>query len=158
MIEHIPLALSSLKAAKDIITTIKDVRDFDKIATATAELKERLIEAIDNILASKEQLLAFHERISDLEKENNHLKDWSIEKSQYEPKQVVSGVFVEIIKNYKGSFEQAYKLCDNCFNKTIFSPLQQSKKPNSIRILTCPNGCPPIEFHRYLENPEKSDE
>ena len=67
MLEYIPSALSSLKAAKDIITTIQDLRDFDKIMTATSELKERLIESIDNVLASKEQLLTFHERISELE-------------------------------------------------------------------------------------------
>jgi hypothetical protein len=148
MIEHIPLALSSLKAAKDIITTIQELKDIDKIMNATIELKERLIESIDNVLASKEQLLTIHERMMELEKENNRLKDWSSEKEKYEQRQIGNGVFVYIDKNFVGMAEKAHKLCCNCFdNKNIKSTLQQSDEPNRLVGLTCPNGCPKLVFY-----------
>ena len=39
MFEYIPLAISSITSAKNIATTILELRDFDKITTATMELK-----------------------------------------------------------------------------------------------------------------------
>ena len=108
MIEYIPSALSSLKAAKDIITTIQELRDFDKITTATTELKERLIDTIDSVLASKEQLLTFQEKITELEKENNRLKDWSAEKAQYSLKQIAISNFAYIHNDFVGKFEQSF--------------------------------------------------
>lgn len=153
MIEYIPSALSSLKAAKDLITTIQELRDFDKIITATTELKERLIETIDSVLASKEQLLTFQERITELEKENNRLKDWSAEKERYSWRQISDGVFACVENDFKGNLQDARKLCCNCFDKTIKSTLQQSrdfKKGMGTHItLVCPNGCPSLEFAYY---------
>ncbi|MBI5048127.1 MAG: hypothetical protein HZB54_04170 [Deltaproteobacteria bacterium] len=156
MIEYLPSAISSLKAAKDIIIAIQELRDIDKIKTATSEVKERLIETIDSVLASKEQLLSFQTKISDLEKECNRLKDWSIEREQYSCKQIGDGVFAFINSDFKGNFQDARKLCCNCFDKTIKSTLQQSNEfkqgMGRITTLTCPNGCPKLEFTFYASN------
>jgi len=150
MLEYIPSALSSLKAAKDIITTLQDLRDFDKITTATTELKERLIEAIDNVLASKEQLLTFDKKISELEKENERLKDWIIEKEKYAPKAIAQGIFAYMDKDFKGLPENEYKLCCGCFEKKVKSPLQVAHVGN-IMQLVCLNGCPAIPFHYFIQ-------
>lgn len=150
MLEYIPLALSNLRAAKDIITTLQDLRDFEKITTATTELKERLIEAIDNVLASKEQLLTFDKRISELEKENNQLKDWSLEKEKYAAKAIAQGIFAYMDKDFKGLPENEYKLCCGCFEKKIKSPLQVAHIAQ-IMQLVCLNGCPPITFHNFIQ-------
>lgn len=151
MIEHIPLALSSLKAAKEIITTIQDLRDFGKIFTATSELKERLIESIDGVLATKEQLLSFQNRITDLEKENNHLKDWTAEKKQWSLRQVGHGNFAYVRNDFMGNLQQAQKLCCNCFDKTIRSTLQERKIPVGMKVsLVCSNHCPELIFDCYI--------
>jgi hypothetical protein len=143
MIEHIPAALTSLKAAKDMLLTMRDLRDFVKISEATTEIKERLIEAIDSVLASKEQLLTFDKKISELEEENKRLKDWSLEKEKYVPKPICQGVFAHIDKDFKGNPENEYKLCSGCFEKNVKSPLQVSH-PGNMTVLVCPNGCPTI--------------
>lgn len=153
MIEYLPSAISSLKAAKEIITTIQELRDFNKITTATTELKERLIETIDSVLAGKEQLLLLQTKISDLEKECNRLKDWSAEKKQYSWRQIADGVSAYVENNFKGNFQDTRKLCCNCFDKTIKSTLQQSNELKQgmgrIITLTCPKGCPKLEFTHY---------
>jgi|GEM_PF-2807543 len=83
MIEYLSSAITNLKAAKDTITTIQSLRDSAKINEATTELRECLIEVGDRVFASQEQVLSLQAKISNLEKENNHLKDWSLEKVNY---------------------------------------------------------------------------
>ena len=150
MLEYIPLALSNLKAAKDIITTIQDLRDFEKITTATTELKERLIATIDNVLASKDQLLTFDKRITELEQENNRLKDWSLEKEKYGLKTIAQGIFAYMYKDFIGLPQNEYKLCCGCFEKNMKSPLQEANEGNGRMQLICLNGCPPIPFQYYI--------
>lgn len=128
MIEYLPLALSSLKTAKDIVATFQDLRDYDKIVSATIELKERLAETIDHIISEKERVSALKERISDLEKENERLKDWSAEKGQYERKAIAKGVFAYMAEGFKGLPQNEYKLCCGCFDKSVKSPLQQGAR------------------------------
>jgi len=155
MIEYIPLAISSLNAAKDIASGLLHLRDFDKITSATMELKGHLVQTYDHIISEKERVLVLQSQISELKKECVRLKDWSAEKEKYECRQIAHGVFVQIDKTCQGNFEQAHKLCCNCFNKTIKATLQQSTefKPHvgRIKTLTCPNGCPALEFSDYIK-------
>lgn len=152
MIENIPLALTSLKAAKDIITTIRDLRDFTKIAEATSQLNERLIEAGERLLAEQEQLFTLQKRVFELEKENDRLKDWSVEKENYTTKPITQGVLAYINKDFIGDPQNEYKLCCGCFEKGIKSPLQQNTQAGGlVKKLVCANGCPPIEFDNFLE-------
>lgn len=152
MLEYLPSAISSLRAAKDIITTIQELRDFDKIMIATTELKERLIETIDGVLAGREQLLALQTKISDLEKECNRLKDWSAEKEKYSLRQITSGNFAYIENDFKGKLKDARKLCCNCFDKTIKSTLQRRDIREGRKIsLICPNGCPELIFYCFID-------
>jgi hypothetical protein len=150
MIEYLPLAITSIKAAKEIATSMLELRDLNKIKTATSELNERLIEAIDSILATKEQFLAFQARITEVEKENDRLKDWSEEKNRYTRRPIAVGVFAYIETNFVGLLENAHKYCCNCFDKTSKSTLQQSgqKLP---KALVCPNGCPPLQVFHYID-------
>jgi hypothetical protein len=157
MFEYIPVALTNLKAAKDILMTIQDLRDFDKITTATKEIKERLIETIDSVLATKEQFLTFQDKITELEKENARLKEWFLEKQRYERRQIAPGVFTQVEKDFTGELETAHKLCQNCFNKAIPSTLQQERNIK-IRhyVLVCPNGCPSLTFKYYIDQIEEA--
>ena len=152
MFEYIPLAISSITTAKNIATTILELRDFDKIATATMELKGCLIQTYDFIISEKDRSLTLQTRISELEKECNRLKDWSTEKEKYSRMEIATGVFAYIENNFVGNTENAHKYCCNCFDKTIKSTLQQGdiiKSSFGLRKLVCPNGCPPLELRKY---------
>ena len=152
MLEYLSQAITSLTAAKNIATTLLELRDFDKLTTATIELKGHLVQTYDYIISEKERVLTLQAKISELEKECNRLKDWSTEKEQYTRKQIANGVFAYIENNFKGDFQDAHKLCCNCFNKTVKSTLQQGIKRTHIRLITlvCPNGCPELEFISYI--------
>jgi hypothetical protein len=152
MLEYLSQAITSLTAAKNIATTLLELRDFDKLTTATIELKGHLVQTYDHIISEKERVLTLQAKISELEKECIRLKDWSTEKEQYTRKQIANGVFAYIENNFKGDFQGAHKLCCNCFNKTVKSTLQQGIKRTHIRLITlvCPNGCPELEFISYI--------
>ena len=117
MLEYLSQAITSLTAAKNIATTLLKLRDFDKLTTATIELKDHLVQAYDYVISEKERVLTLQAKISELEKECNRLKDWSTEKEQYTRKQIANGVFAYVVNNFKGDFQDAHKLCCNCFSK-----------------------------------------
>lgn len=150
MIEYIPLAISSLTAAKNLVSTILELRDFDKITSATMELKGYLIQTYDHIISEKERVLSLQERISELENECNRLKDWSAEKEKYTRRQIALGVFAEMAKDYDGLLREAHKFCCNCFEKNMPATLQRNQNKSSY-FLACPNGCPPLEFREYMD-------
>ncbi len=155
MIESIPVALTSLKAATDIISSLLKLREFNNHAGEIAQLLNHIIQANTTIISVQQDHSSLTAKVQELEKECVRLKDWSAEKDQYERRNIGPGVFAYILKGYKDEFEKAHKFCCNCFDKTIKSTLQQSednKGRGRFNILTCPNGCPKIEFHYYLEN------
>jgi hypothetical protein len=151
MVEYLAPAIASLKAAKDIASTLLDLRDIDKITTATIDLKSRLVQTYDYIISEKERALALQDRVSKLEKECDRLKDWSADREKYSRRQIGTGVFTYIDSPCQGELQNAHKLCCNCFDKTIKSTLQQSHGHSRSIILTCPNGCPPLQFYYYSD-------
>jgi len=126
----ISAALVSLKTAKDIASALLEIRDIDKITSNAIELKECIIKAYDLVIAEQEQLSILQKRIADIEKENERLKDWSVEKNQYTRKSVAMGVFAYMAKDFKGLPQNEYKLCCGCFEKDMKSPLQQNARTN----------------------------
>lgn len=150
MLEYIPLAISSLTAAKNIASSLLELRDFDKIASATMELKGHLIQTYDHIISEKERVLSLQERISELEKECARLKEWGTEKEKYSRRQIALGVFTYVDKNYEGRLNECHKYCANCFEKGIPSTLQRNQRMHGY-FLECPKGCPPLAFREYID-------
>lgn len=156
MIEHLPLAISSLNAAKEVASALVGIRDFDKISSATIELKSHILKTYDHILSEKERISALQAKIDELEKECSRLKDWSTEKEQYSLREVGSGNFAYVRKDFTGNLAQAQKLCCNCYDKTIKSTLQQRPMPVRTLALVCPNKCPELFFSHYISYAEAS--
>ncbi len=151
MIEYLPLAISSLNAAKNITTTLLELRDFNKVTTATMELKSHLIQTYDHIISEKDRVSALQSKIDKLEKECSRLKDWSAEKEQWSWREIGQGNFAYVRKDFHDNFEHAQKLCCGCYEKTIKSTLQQRKIIVGRQIsLICPNHCPELIFDCYI--------
>lgn len=156
MIQEITSSITSLKEAKNIISTLLGIRDFAKYAPQINELNKQIIEAYDIIFAGKEHISSLIAKIAELEKECIRLKDWSTEKEQYERREIALGNFAYIDKKHTGSFESAHKLCCNCFDQTIPSTLQQTVLPPTFGItqiiLNCSNrNCGArLIFNRYI--------
>ena len=149
MIEYLPQAISSLSAAKNIISALLELRDFNKLSSTVAEINNHIIKAQNLIFTEQEQRSLLTAKIQALEKECMRLKDWSAEKEQYSRKQIAVGIFAYVENNHVGNTESAHKLCCNCFYKNIKSTLQQSREPERMIGLVCPNGCPKLVFTHY---------
>jgi hypothetical protein len=151
MLEYIPLALASLKNAKDISSSLLELRDFQKYATKLIELQNHIIKANSMVLSEQDARFLMASKIQELENECMRLKDWSADKEKYVRRNIGFGNFAYVEICHKGELQEAHKLCCNCFDKTVKSTLQQTYGHSRSIILTCPNGCPSLEFYYYMD-------
>lgn len=155
MIEYLPQALASLGAAANIVSSLVSLRDFSQYAVQFTQLQGHIIQANSHILSEQAAHTLLTTKIQELEKEIMRLKDWSAEKEHYSKREISNGIFAYIENSFMGELEHAHKLCCHCFDKTIKSTLQQRDmfvpKQGRIRSLICPNGCPDLMFHGYIQ-------
>jgi len=153
MIEYLPQALSSLSVAISIGKSLISIHDTTRAQEQFMKFNEAIIDAQNKIISARNEHSLMASKIQELEKECVRLKDWSAEKKNYVLKQIAPGVFAYIEKGTVTSFSDAHKLCCNCFGKTIKSTLQQGEVKTHARMisLTCPNGCPQLQFRYYNE-------
>lgn len=160
MIEYLPQAISSLSAAKTIISSLLELRDINQINSKAIELQNQILTAHEKIFAAQQQQSLLTARIQELEKECMSLKDWSAEKERYDHKQIATGIFAYVDNKHIGNTESAHKLCCNCFGKNVKSTLQQGSDflegMGRIKTLICPNGCPRLEFTHYISSSPRS--
>jgi len=147
MFEHLPQAIVSLSAASNIAKSMLELRDFTQINSKVIELQREIISAQDKVLSSQREQDLLIAKIQELEKECTRLKDWSVEKEDYLLKEIASGVFAYIEKNYEGSLQSANKLCANCFEQRTKSILQYESLG---KLLMCPRCSSMIAGIKYL--------
>jgi hypothetical protein len=150
MLEHLPQALSSLGAASTIAKTMLELRDFQHLNNKVIELQQIIISAQKQVLSGQGEQTALAAKVNELEKECARLKDWSSEQKRYTCREIGEGVFAYLANDSAGNLQSAHKLCCNCFDSNIKSTLQQSREPQRMIGLVCPNGCPKLVFTHYL--------
>lgn len=148
MIEYLAQAIVSLNAASNIAKSILELRDVAQINTKVIEFQNEIMSAQDKVRSSQREQDLLLEKIQELEKECKQLKDWNIEKEHYEIKEISSGVFAFIEKNYEGSLQSARKLCTTCFEQRTKSILQYESLG---KLLTCPRCSSMIAGIKYLD-------
>lgn len=151
MIEYLPQAISSLTSARTLAKSFLELCDLNQINSKVVELQNVIMAAQEKVFSAQEQKSLLAKKIQELEKEYVRLKDWSAEKEKYSCKNVAPGVFAYIRNDATGPFENAHKLCCNCFDGSVKSTLQQSEIRINKRMikLACPKGCPEIIFSQY---------
>ncbi|MEI6705584.1 MAG: hypothetical protein WCK96_00445 [Methylococcales bacterium] len=128
-----------------------EVLTFDiKINSKVIELQREIISAQDKVLSNQREQDLLLAKIQELEKEFTRFKDWNIEKESYVLKEIASGVFAYIEKNYDGSFQSASKLCTNCFEQQAKSIFQYESLGE---LLMCPRCNSMIAGIKYLNVP-----
>lgn len=150
MLDLLPQALSHLGAATTIAKSLLGLHDAALISGKVIELTSSIISAQQQVLAAQSETALLSSRIKDLETECARLKDWTDQRNRYTRRQVGDGVFAYVEDLFEGNFEAAHKPCCNCFDKAVQSTLQQSRDPERMRGLVCPNGCPKVVFTHYL--------
>jgi len=152
MLEYLPQAITSLSAAGNIAKTLIGIRDENLLNSKVIELQRCIIEAQSQVLSGQSEQAASAKKIEALEAEITRLKDWSSEREKYVLTQIGFSAFAYVPKDFTGKFWDAVKLCSNCFEKGIKSILQNNVKSQGRDIhLVCPNRCPELTFHYFLE-------
>lgn len=152
MIEHLPLALTSLKSALSIGKTLVEINDATKSQDQLIEFNNAIIDAQSQIISAQSERTTLVANIQELENEINRLKAWDAEREKYVRKELASGIFAYIENNYEGDLMSAHKYCCNCFDNYNKSTLQQFYVREGRKLgLSCHNGCPDLVFRNYIE-------
>lgn len=134
---------------------IADAVDATKRNALLIDFQQATISAFGQLAALQMENARLQSEKLAAEQECMRLKDWSADKVGYSTRQVADGVFAEVKNDHSGDLQAAHKLCTNCFSKSVKSLLQQSvempARGGRGLSLSCPNGCPKLNFHYYLE-------
>lgn len=155
MLEYLPQALTSLSTALTIGKSLVETSDTTKRQDLLMQFNSAIIDAQSKIMSFQEEKSVLKDKIEELENECKHLKSWDAEREKYTSREIAFGVFAYIEKNYEGHLGNAHKYCYNCFDNYKKSTLQHAadhkQNRGNISTLTCPNGCPRLEFSHYKE-------
>lgn len=151
MIAEITSAIQSVKILGDLLKAAHELRNYNDFVTAIYEVNSKLVQALSAFTEAQDRISTLTAEKNKFEQECIRLKDWSAERERYTRKQVGSGVFAYVENSHIGKTEGAHKYCCNCFDKIIKSTLQQSREPEVMIGLVCPNGCPKLVFTHYLD-------
>lgn len=135
---EISTAITSIKTATEIVKGIialnKDV-----------EIKQKADDLLDVIISLKFMIIDLQSKYneitktkSDIEKKYMELLSWDKTASQYELKEITTGVFVYIPNESHHPAGAKYWLCTNCFESQQKSILQFDKKFMSRDQYVCP--------------------
>ena len=112
IINTIMTALCGVDAASNIIKKLKGQKNIDQ--NDFYEIHNTILEIKSNILQSKIEGLKILEENEAIKKQNRQIKQWSIDKNNYEITTVSPGVQV-YIKNGGNRYDIWY--CPRCFDK-----------------------------------------
>lgn len=130
MIPEITAAIQSVKALNDLVKASRDLRNYNELASAVAEVNGKLMEA-------QSAFFSIYEKQKELEKEVMDLKNWEREAERYELSQIAPGVFAYKLKAGVQPPEPSHMLCTNCYNERRKSILQLEFKNQFVERYIC---------------------
>jgi type II secretory pathway pseudopilin PulG len=152
MIEHLPAALTTLQTAMNVGKAMVDVNDSVKSQSKLIEFNRAIILAQQLIISAQQEQTTLLAEIERLKKENEELLKWQRDSLNYIRKEIASGVFAYVKSDTEDKLSSTHKYCCSCHEKNETSTLQQFHVDRGRKIgLKCPNGCPDIVFHAYVD-------
>jgi hypothetical protein len=125
--------LSAFKTALDIAKGLKNISD-------TAARNMAVVELTEKILTAQESQTTLLNRVSELEKELVHLKEWEADKKRYQLTDIGKGVVALVLKPSMSNGEAMHYLCADCAIKGQKSYLQPHVRGPYYDQYKC-NGC-----------------
>lgn len=139
-ISAIAIALSSLKAAKDVAESMIGLRDAAAFQGKLIEFQSKLIDANNATFAAQDERAAMLDRIRKLEKEVADFKAWETEKQRYQLVAIATNVFAYTVTETMRGPEPPHYVCANCFEQRKKSFLQQYVRNEYMDKYRC-NEC-----------------
>ncbi len=132
---------ASAKTAYDIAKGISTLNTDVERNQAVSKILEVLLSVQNDALLMKERHSLFLSEIDDLKKKIAEFEKWSEIESQYQLKEIASGVFVYAYKNTNKANEPYHWLCAKCFNtdkkKSIFQRFSHDGSGVHYKCHTC---------------------
>lgn len=133
MVAEVFAGLGAIKTALDIAKGLKDISDAAARNMAVVELTEK-------ILAAREAQSTLLDRVSELENEVTHLRDWEADKKRYQLADIGGGVVALALKPAMSNGEAMHYLCADCAASGKKSYLQPHIRGPYYDQYKC-NGC-----------------
>ena len=147
-------AIQSVKVLGDILKAAQELKDSTALVAAVNEVHNKLSVAYESVINSQQSRSALQERVAELEKELNEIKDWKAEIERYQLTEFGHGVFAFTVKPGMENNEPPHKLCAACLQKRQKGYLQFSGRDgygDHFRCSMC--GTELIEYsHGYLSS------
>ncbi len=140
MIASISAAINSLKAMKDIVQGMIEIKSLADVQTKIIELQNQILLAQGNALDAKAEYSALLDQVEALQKEIARLKAWEQERAKYVLKEVSQGNFAYVLKDDTKAEEPKHWLCCQCFNDGYKSVVQFSGHKEFHKVFLC-NKC-----------------
>ena len=143
MISDFVALTESIKAISTLVSSAKDLGDYNKTASALTEANAKLLEAQRIAFSIQKEYASASARISDLESQISDLKSVKTEKERYSLHALPSGMLVHAVKEIMKTSEPEHYLCSACFSNdqiTILQPVQQGRLTRYI----CHNDHPNV--------------
>jgi rubrerythrin len=117
-------ALTSLKASKDLLEAMVDLRTAGAFNEKRLELQSKIMDAQSYVFTVNEERAALVERVSDLEKQIAGMETWEAEKQRYKLKDIDPGSFVYALEGSMSRGEVPHWICTRCYEDGKKSILQ----------------------------------
>lgn len=117
MLAEVVTALSGLKAAKDLVETIKAVDDKVNLNDVKIGLQSVILEAQQGLFAAQQAEAASVKRIEELEQEIRSLRSWEEEATHYEAADTGQGAPAYRLKKEFSADQIDHWLCPTCFQQ-----------------------------------------
>jgi Zn finger protein HypA/HybF involved in hydrogenase expression len=135
-------AIQSAKALGELIKAAHGLSNHLELLTAVNDVQEKLSQALVLNLESAEKQAALSDRIRELEKQIDEMKDWKSQMERYMLFEFPTGTFAYSIKPGMEQDEPFHYLCQNCVSNRQKSILQPQG-----RCLKCHACKTEIEIH-----------
>ena len=116
MVAEIYGGITALKSIFDMAKGLKDMNDESARKSAVIDLQEKIM----NVQETHSSLVRQFEEVV---AENQRLKSWEQEKTRYRLETIPPGLQVYSLKPDMANGEPPHRICANCYNKGIKSPL-----------------------------------
>jgi hypothetical protein len=107
--------IASLRSAVEIMKSMLDVRDADRMQTKISELTREIMSVQSCALAAQSSQLEVLQSMRGLEDELAKLKAWNLERYRYELQSVGPGAMAYVLKQSMRGTEPVHWICANCF-------------------------------------------
>ena len=147
-------AMATIAALSELTTTVVNGKIDAEVKTAAADLNNSILSLQGTLFSLQSENHELQKSVHTMEKQLANLANWENTTSQYELKELSSGVFVYCLKDDQCNIQPMHFICPSCFQEQRKSILTCTGRTFSGRHYVCQSPSCKAEFtnHNDKEN------